>query len=134
VKIFFFLLTTTISSDKTMDAAATNLGTLRNGGHNGNGGDERRPSEEGARGSGGKDKGKGKMTEAQEEAKEHEQKEQDRKALEQHHEEAMSQVTADLVAKNEKNPGCSDCGSELSANTERDGGARQGRSSVGGPE
>jgi hypothetical protein len=70
VKIFFFPLTTTISSDKTMDAAPTNLGSHACGGNRDQGGDERRPSEEGAGGSGGKDKGKGKMMEAQEEAEE----------------------------------------------------------------
>jgi hypothetical protein len=44
----------------------------------------------------------GKMTEAQEEAKEYEQKEQDRKALEQCCEEVMSWVAANLAAEKEK--------------------------------
>jgi hypothetical protein len=44
----------------------------------------------------------GKMTEAQEEAEEWEQKEQDWKALEQRCEEVMSQVAANLVAEKEK--------------------------------
>jgi hypothetical protein len=42
------------------------------------------------------------MTEAQEEAEEREQKERDRKVLEQCCEEAMSWVVADLAAENEK--------------------------------
>jgi hypothetical protein len=95
VKIFFFLLATTISSDKTMDAAATNLGSHGNDRNEGHGGDERRPSEEGAGGSGGKDKGKGKRTEAQEEAEKHERKEWDQKALEQCCEEVISRVAAE---------------------------------------
>jgi hypothetical protein len=59
VKIFIFFLATTISSDDKMDAAPANLGTNANDTGDGNGGDERRPGEEGAGGSGGKDKGKG---------------------------------------------------------------------------
>jgi hypothetical protein len=56
---FILLLATTISSDDKMDAAPTNLGTNANNAGDGNGGDERRPGEEGAGGSGRKDKGKG---------------------------------------------------------------------------
>jgi hypothetical protein len=87
-----------------MDAAPTDLGSHGNGGNEGNGVDERQPSEE-ARGSCGRDKGKGKMTEAQEaqEAAEEEvQKEREHKALEQRREEMMGWVAADLAAENKK--------------------------------
>jgi hypothetical protein len=59
---FIFLLATTISPEKTMDATATNLGSNGNEGNEGYGGDKRRPSEEETRGSGRKDKGKRRMT------------------------------------------------------------------------
>jgi hypothetical protein len=99
---FILLLATTISSDDKMDAAPTNLGTNANNAGDGNGGDERRPGEEGAGGSGRKDKGKGKMTEAQEEEEERENEERERKALEQRREEVMSRVAANLAAEKEK--------------------------------
>jgi hypothetical protein len=102
VKIFIFLLATTISPDDKMDAAPANLGSNANNAGEGNGGDERRPSEEGAGGSRGKDKGKGKMTEAQEEEEEREREERACKALEQRCEEVMSQVAANLTAEKEK--------------------------------
>jgi hypothetical protein len=95
------LLATTISSDDKMDAAPTNLGTNANNAGDGNGGDERRPGEEGARGSGRKDKGKGKMMEAQEEEEERKNEERERKALEQRCEEVMSRVESALAAENE---------------------------------
>jgi hypothetical protein len=101
VKIFIFFLATTISPDDKMDAAPANLGSNAYNAGEGNGGDERRPSEEGARGSGGKDKGKGKMTEAQEEDEEREREERERKALEQRCEEVMSRVEAALAAETE---------------------------------
>jgi hypothetical protein len=78
-----------------MDATTTNLGSHGNDENGGNGGDERWPSEEGAGESGGKDKGKGKMTEAQEEAEECEREERACKALKQHWEEVMSWVAAE---------------------------------------
>jgi hypothetical protein len=96
-----FLLATTTSSDDNMDAAPANLGSNANNDGEGDGGDERRPGEEGAGGSGGKDKGKGKMTEAQEEDEERECEEQARKALEQCREEVMSRVESALAAENE---------------------------------
>jgi hypothetical protein len=96
VKIFIFLLATTTSPDDKMDAAPANLGSNTNDAGEGNGGDERRPGEDGAGGSGGKDKGKGKMTEAQEE-----DEERARKALEQRCEEMMSWVEAALAAETE---------------------------------
>ncbi|KAJ7802977.1 hypothetical protein B0H13DRAFT_2389286 [Mycena leptocephala] len=84
-----------------MDAAPANLGSNTNNAGEGNGGDERQPSEEGAGGSRGKDKGKGKMMEAQEEDEEREREERERKALEQRREEVMSQVEAALAAETE---------------------------------
>jgi hypothetical protein len=97
VKIFILFLATTISPDDKMDATPTNIGSNTNDAGKGNGGDERRPGDKGARGSGGKDKGKGKMTKAQEEEEEHA-----RKALEQRCEEVMSRVAANLAAEKEK--------------------------------
>jgi hypothetical protein len=102
VKIFIFFPATTISPDDKMDAAPANLGTNANDAGKGNGGDERRPSEEGAGGSRRKDKGKGKMTQAQEEDEEHENEERARKALEQRRKEVMSRVAANLAAEKEK--------------------------------
>jgi hypothetical protein len=99
--MFIFLLATTTSPDNKMDAAPTNIGSNTNNTGEGNGGDERRPSEEGAGGSGGKDKGKGKMTEAQEEDKERECEERARKVLEQRCEEIMGRVASALAAENE---------------------------------
>jgi hypothetical protein len=85
-----------------MDAAPANLGSNANDTSEGNGGDERRPGEDGAGGSGGKDKGKGKMTQAQEEEEERKNEERARKALEQRREEVMSRVAAKLAAEKEK--------------------------------
>jgi hypothetical protein len=95
VKIFIFLLATTTSLDDNIDAAPANLGSNANDAGKGSGGDERQPSEDGDGGSSRKDKGKGKMTEAQEVVEE-------RKALEQHCEEVMSRVAANLAAEREK--------------------------------
>jgi hypothetical protein len=64
--------------------------------------DERRPGEEGAGGSGRKNKGKGKMTDAQKAAEEREREERERKALEQRRKEVMGRVATMLAAENEK--------------------------------